>query len=45
MVGVSGRSNREAIVNVEVGRVSLEEARRHGEVPVMLLGDIVSVMA
>lgn len=45
MAGVSGRSRRVAIVNVAVGRVRFEEVRRQGEVPVMLLGDIVNVMA
>lgn len=44
-MGVSGSSEIVAVVRMASGSVSCRDGRRHGVVPVTLLGDMVSVMA
>lgn len=45
MAGVSGRSRRADTVKRAVGRVRLHEGRRQGDIPVILLGAMVKVIA
>lgn len=43
--GVRGSRSKVAVVEVATGRVSWEDEKRQGVTPVILLGDIVSVIA
>lgn len=45
MAGVRGKRERVAIVEIVKGRVSWDDGRRQGVVPIKLFGEIVRVRA
>lgn len=44
-MGVRGSSSKVAVVEMARGRVFCDDGKRHGVMPVVLLGDIVKAMA